>query len=432
MAVFLPIVPNWKNGVRDVYEFRTSIFTSRNGSEQRRAQRIEPRRSLTVAAILDGDRLRSFADAINRARDGKVEISDFSGDPAYLVETVLPGESLLTLDEVPRWLVGGVQFTIVTGRRALKVRADFVENNIVVLTAPVESAVGSGAKILPILEASIENSNTLSIYTTNVSTTSLKFSVEPGTKLRKPDPLPTNNTDTQTKATFGPSAIFYGRYVLLRKPNYLQQPTAAFNIGVQKVDYDRGVVKVFNPIPIVSRTLSATYVGMTREDVLTILDIFLRARGQAGEIYVPTWGSDLPPILQVSVDSIKVKGSEFFDTYYQDKAHAAILIRGKDGSLRPREITHMYLSDGDTWIVCATEIGITAENISLASWLFVSRFANDALTIEWKTDGLATIVLSFTTLENLAVEDSFGSNWILATGFWRDRGVWEDSNVWID
>lgn len=432
MAIFLPIVPNWKNGIKDVYEFRTSIFTSRDGSEQRRSQRIQPRRNLTIAAILDGERMRHFADAINKARDGRVEISDFTGDPAFLEETVLAGGSLLRVDRTPSWLVSEASFTIVTGRSAVKVRADFVENNIVVLASPLEYSVGEGAKLLPLIPASIENSNTLSIYTTSVSTTSLKFSVEPGTAQRTPDPLPDENTDTQTKGTFGPSAIFYGRYVLLKKPNYLNQPTSAFNIGVQRVDYDRGVVKTFNPVPMVSRTLSASYLGMTREDVLTFLDIFLRARGQAGEIYVPTWGSDLPQVLEVSVDSIKVKGTDFYDNYFQDEAHAAILIRNKDGTLRPREITHMYVTEGDTWIVCATEIGTTASQIELISWLFVARFATDSLTLDWKTDGTASIVLSFVTLANLPVEDSFGGNWILATGFWRDRGTWEDSNVWID
>jgi hypothetical protein len=24
------------------------------------------------------------------------------------------------------------------------------------------------------------------------------------------------------------------------------------------------------------------------------------------------------------------------------------------------------------------------------------------------------------------------SNWILATGFWRDTGVWDDTDVWND
>lgn len=432
MAIFLPIVPNWRNGIRDVYEFRTSIFTSRDGTEQRRSERIQPRRSLTIAAILDGHRQRTFADAANKARDGKFEIADFTADAAYTEDTVAAGESLIVVDVVPSWLVNGAFFTITTGRSSIKVRADFVEGLNVVLASPLPSAIGEGSKLLPLIPASLDNSNTLSLVTNLVATTSLRFSIEPGTKLRAPDPLPDSGSITPTQENFGPAALFDGRYVLLRKPNYVNAPTSIFNLGVETVDYDRGVVKRFNPIPIVSRTLTATYTGLNRENVLNLLDIYLRAMGQAGELYVPTWGNDLPEILQVSVDSLKVKGTDFYDSYFQDKAHSAILIRGQDGSLRPRQIEHMYLSEGDTWVVCSSEIGLAASDIQTISWLFVARFATDALTVEWKTDGVASMVMSFVTLENVPAEESFGSNWILATGHWRDRGVWDDSDVWID
>lgn len=432
MAIFLPIVPNWRNGIRDVYEFKTEIFTSRDGTEQRRSQRIQPRRSITAAILLDGDRMRTFADAMNKARDGKVEISDFSGDPAYLTHTVAADESLLQLDVIPHWMVSGSYICIVSGRRSTKARVDFISGNTVVLSANLRDAIGSGAKVLPLIAGSLDQSNSISIYTNSVATTSLKINIEPGTVLRSPDPLPDDVTQTQTKEAFGPAALFKGRYVLLKKPNYLNQPTLAFNLGFQTVDYGRGITKTFTPLSIVSRTLTATYSGLTRESVLAMLDIFLRCRGQAGEIYVPTWGNDLPEVLAVSVDSIRVKGTDFYDTYFQDPAHAAILIRKRDQSLLPCEITHMYVSQGDTWIVCTDEIAATASEIEMVSWLFVARFAQDSLTLDWRTDGTASAVLSFVTLANLAAEDSFGNNWILATGFWRDRGVWEDNNVWKD
>lgn len=432
MAIFLPLVPNWKNGIRDVYEFKTDIFTSRDGSEQRRSQRIQPRRSITSAVLLDGDRLRHFSDALNKARDGKVEISDFSGDAALTKKTALEGESLLEVERVPDWLVDGVSLTLLTGRRSTKAKVDFVSGNIVILTTPLRASVGAGAKLLPLIEGSLAQSNTVSYYTNATGVTSLKVNIEPGSVQRTPDPLPTNQTNTYTQGAFEPAAMFMGRYVLMKKPNYVAQPQVAFNLGFETVDYGRGVVKTFTPLSAISRTLTATYSGMDRPSVMALLDIFLRCKGRAGEIYVPTWGNDLPKVKQISVDSIKVEGSDFFDTYFQDPAHVTMLIRTKSGTLIPCEITHMYVSEGDTWIVCADELGINANEVEMVSWLFVARFAQDALTIDWKTDGIASVALSFLTLANLAPEDSFGGNWILSTGFWRDRGVWEDNNVWID
>ncbi|QPC91452.1 hypothetical protein [Mesorhizobium sp. INR15] len=433
MAVFLPIVPNWQNGVRDTYEFNTNVFTTRDGSEQRRAQRDQPRRSIEAAVILDGDRLRTFSDAIHLARDGKVEISDFTGDSATLTETVPNGGVILHVDHVPAWLVTSAPFVLLTGRKARKLFAADVTGNQVTLPMGVVGAVGQGAQLMPLVSASLATTNTVSLYTTIVATSSLKITVEPGTVVRTADPLPFDGgPQGETSQVFGPAGLFYGRYVLLRKPNYLQQPQMAFNLGFETVDYKRGITKTFTPVPMISRTLTATYMGVTRADVMTLLDIFIRARGRASEIYVPTFGNDLPPIKSLSGSNIRVAGTDFYDAYHADPAHKAILIRTLDGTLIPHEISGMTTDSGDTLIATERPIGATAGQIDIISWMFVARFASDSLTVQWVTNGVANVVLSFVTLANLAAEESFGNNWILATGYWRDTGQWQDGSVWED
>lgn len=433
MAVFLPIVPNWQNGVRDVYEFKTNVFTTRDGSEQRRSLRIQPRRSITAAVLLDGARLRNFADALNMAKDGKIEVADFSADRAILQTTVADGATVLKVDRIPAWLVDVEECALLSGRTSQKIDIDFVSGTQIALNAGVVGAVGSGAQLLPIIPASLPQSNSLSIYTNTVATSSLTFAVEPGTIVRVADDLPVDSSaDGETTQVFGPAALFYGRYALLRKPNYLQQPTTAFQFAYETVDYDRGVRKVFTPVPIVRRTLTATYLAVTHAEAIAILDVFVRCYGMAGEIYVPTWGHDLPDIVSVSGDTITVAGTTFYDAYNGDKAHKTILIRATDGTLLPREIASLTKSGGNTQIKCDVAIDIGASAIDHISWLFVARFAQDALTIEWLTDGKANIVLSFTTLANLSAEDNFGNNWILATGYWRDGGIWQDASTWND
>ena len=36
------------------------------------------------------------------------------------------------------------------------------------------------------------------------------------------------------------------------------------------------------------------------------------------------------------------------------------------------------------------------------------------------------------SLHQLKVYAAAVSNWVLATGFWRDTGVWDDTDVWND
>ncbi|RWF33720.1 hypothetical protein [Mesorhizobium sp.] len=433
MAVFLPIVPNWQNGVRDTYEFKTNVFTTRDGSEQRRSERVQPRRSIEAAILLDGDRLRTFNDALHLARDGKVLVGDFSADSAILTETVADGGTVLTVDRIPAWLTGSMTCALLTGRKSRQITIDFISGNQIVLTTGVQGAVGQGATLLPLVPASLGTSTTLSIYTTAIATSSIKLAVEPGTVVREADPLPFDDGPTgETTQVFGPAGLFYGRYVLLRKPNYVQQPQMAFNMAFETVDYGRGVTKTFAPVPLVSRTLTATYMGMSHADVMAMLDVFIRARGRAGEIYVPTWGMDLPAIKGMSGSNIRVAGTDFYNAYHSDPAHQAILIRKKDGTLVPKEIAGWQIDSGDTLIATETPIGATADEIELISWMFVARFASDTFTIQWVTKGVANITMSFVTLANLAVEESFGNNWILATGQWRDNGQWQDGSVWED
>ena len=433
MPVFLPIVPNWKNGVRDTYEFKTDLFVTRDKSEQRRSLRMQPRRSIEAALMLDGERLRVFSDALAKAIDGKVEICDFSADSAILTTTAGSGATILVVDHIPAWLTGSITCALLTGRSSRKVTVDFIDGNQVVITAPLNAAAGAGAQLLPLLPATVGNNTTLSMYTTTVATSSARFDVEPGTVVRVADPLPFDEGPTgETTQVFGPAGLLFGRYVLLRKPNYLQRPQIAFQFSHETVDYDRGVTKTFTPVSQVRRTLTATHLAISHAEAMAILDIFVRAKGRAGEIYVPTWGNDFPPIVSVSGSTITVAGTDFFDTYEDHPAHVAVLIRNRNGTIVPRQITAMTTSGGNTVITFHAAIGITAANIELISWLFVARFAQDSLTIEWKTNGKANISLSFTTLVNLAAEDSFGNNWILATGQWRDGGIWQDGSTWED
>lgn len=434
MSVFLPIVPNWQNGVRDTYEFKTDVFTARDGSEQRRSQRMRARRSITAAVLLDGERQRKFADALARARDGKVLIADFSSDAAITAETAMIGDTVLKVDRLPAWIAAGsMDCALMSGRKAQRVSVDFTAGNQVVLTAPLDEAVGHGAQLRPLVPASLGTSNTLSVYTNLISTSSLTLDVEPGIVTRVADPLPFNGSpESETTQVFGPAGLFYGRYALLRKPNYLQRPQIAFNIPFQTVDYSRGVTRTFSPVPIVSRTLTATYLGVSHANVMSLLDVFIRCRGRSGEIFVPTWGHDLPPIKQISGPLLTVEGTEFLETYENDRAHNVILLRTNDGQLLPREIRAMSRIGSDTRIECDRAIGVSAAAVSHASWMFTSRFAQDSLTIEWRTNGVANLALSFVTLANLAAEDAFGSNWILATGYWRDTGQWQDTSVWND
>ena len=429
--VFLPIVPNWANGVQETYGFLTSVFVSRDGSEQRRSQRILPRRSLAIAALLDGDRLSSFSAAVNRALDGVMVTADFCAEAALTVGTLAAGGQLLEVRSKPSWLFGGAEVAIITGRRAVRAQVDFTSGTLVTLLSPVRDAIGAAAKIYPLIPVELGQATNLSMHTNLIATTAVTVDVIPGTAVREPADLPVEGDAPLSGVAT--AAMFRGRYVLLLRPNYLRSPEIAFASQHQRVDYGRGVVKTYAPVSMLSRTFTAEYMGKTRNRVLGLLDIFLRAKGRGGEVLVPTWGNDLPEVLSTGVNRVTVAGTEIYDSFNEDPAHKTVLIRRRDGALIPAQIISMSTQDGDTRVFFDEDLpaGTTPEQIKSICWLMVCRFAQDDLTVNWVTDTVANLSLSFVALVNQPVEDIF-SNWILATGYWRDSGEWVDSETWRD
>ncbi|PTX49061.1 hypothetical protein IQ03_02464 [Gemmobacter caeni] len=422
MSVFLPVVPNWRFPVRDTYEFRTEILSSRDGTESRSALREHPRRKIEFTALLDGSRNRDMAMAMAAGRDGRFEIADYTAEPAFITAVAATATTLTLLSDGPPWLDGALsEVAIVSSRTARKVTVAGIAGNTITLDGQIGVAIPDGAAIYPVLDVIQSQSLTVSVYTTRLTSVDMAFDVTPGTSL-----------DDSSDSDILSAGAFYGRYVLLKKPNYMRSPRLNFEMTFERVDFERGIVNTYAPVPFTRRSLSAEYVGFDRPGVRELLDLFLRNKGKLGEIYVPTWGDDFPPVIGITGTTLTVAGRTFYDAYATDEAHTAFLLKKSNGDMVPFEIQSMSLSSGNTVLTLDRTVGLSPVEVSSVSWMHVCRFANDALVIDWETNTIASVVLPFISLKNMPVENLYGSNWILATGYWRDLGQWEDTATWKD
>jgi len=431
VPVFLPVIANWSSQVSETYEFATSIFTSENGDEQRRSQIAIPRRTLRMGVLLDGDRRGRFAAAIARALDGDVEIPDHAARQTRTTVAAPEGTSMLTVNVVPAWLTAGTVVALANRRALHRLVVDSVSgNNVILAGAGAPADVAPQSLLLPVLRGTLVPRTTLTMHTAGIAETQIEVQQAPGTAQRSPSPLPFEEGDPLPQIAGG-AGLLEGRYVLLRKPNYASAPQIEFSLPYRKVDYNRGVSRTFAPVPIISRTVTASYFSRDRSEALALLDIFLRCRGRAGEIYVPTWSEDIPRPIAISGSSMTFAGTDLATTFGSDAAHRAVLIQTSAGQLAPREITSIVASGGNSVVTCRQPVEVEQSAVRTVSWMFLARFAQDALTVDWRTDSVADISLSFTTLANVPVEVLL-SNWILATGYWDDGGEWIDTSVWND
>ena len=415
---WLSVVANWGNGVRESYAYNTSVFVTDDGHEQRRSKIARARRSLEFAALMDGERPRDLSDALERAQDGRVSLGDLAADPAIVRVAASTDGALLRIERAPAWLGHAMPAALVVGRKAYLVNVDVVIGLNITLTDSLPVAVPVGAFLVPAIDAAMRGVET-NMLSSEVGSASVRVDVAPGTPVRTAGAIPAGE-------------ILLGRQALLRSPNFISTPRQAFSTREIEVDYGRGVVRAFSPIPMIQRMFTATYLELDRAAAEDLVDVFLRARGRAGEVFIPSWGSDFPAPISAAGASLTFEGRDLFDTYATSVTHRSVLISGRDGAIVLRDVGQITLLNGNSVCTFDASLGISLNSIVKISWLYVARFAEDVLTVEWISDSVANISMSFVVLRNLPVEDIFASNWILDTHFWRDVGQWEDTAEWRD
>jgi len=411
-----PLIPNWSQPVRETFEFRTEVFTSRDGTETRRALRSTPRRTMEYEALVVGERLRSLERLLIRN-----QVAVFSG--AEMVRgtrttAALPvGGISVDVRAAPTWLIAGAKVLLISGIDARLFTVDEVAGLTVTFTTPSDLAFASGSRLAASVEGRVSSNLTTNWKTDAVATVPVTF-----------EPLPATEAFDVGEIDF--TAFYDGREVFLLSPDWKTSPTIEYLHEVERVDYGRGRVAVTAPIQFGSEIRQGSYLHRSAEDALYLLQFFARMKGQRGEFFAPTWTHDLPPMVDLQGDTatLTVAGSEVFDTYADDTVHRAIVVRSRIGFIPMRTVESIALVSGNSVITLTEDWGIDiplADIISI-SWMPLSRFATDALTIEWVTDDLARTTLSVRSLQHNAAEaDQVGGAldgaalYLLATFGWN-------------
>jgi len=379
-----PFEPTWSGSVDITYAYKTDVTASRSGKEQRRAQRITPRKTLDFSILLEGDEYR----AMNRLLTKWSGNSIIMADPTRFV-TVLENRSdgSVEVDSIPDWLAVG-RTVIIDGAQRVISAVDPVAFTGDTITYPV------GTAIRPSIEGLMKIPQAVTTPTSAVAQAKISFNVTPAS-----EPI----TDFEW-----PIDLHNGREVFTLRPNWGQTVSNDWFRQIEQVDFGRGVIQTFRPVAFATRTQKATYLSCSATMADDIRRMFDRAKGKRGEFYMPTFEQDLTPLNNISVgtDTITVAGTATYDDYADDTVNRAVCIRTVDGRRIYRSIRSMYVSGGNTGIQFSQAFlsDISTDEIIDIAWMPVRRFASDELTIEWVTDSIAQTSPAIMTLEDLTPE----------------------------
>ena len=400
--------PNWKDAMVETLTFQTEVVNiSRSGKNQRRALRAEPRRSFTFTQTVAGRARRSLDGILARWRR-RPQYANLGAyrrvltalDPyrVKLTAQVDPGDLVVPFEgAAPSWLLPGQQvhfrhFKLIQNRVGT---ISIVNANSFVLVAPMPVSLPAGAQAIVMAPARLADGTKVTRYSDDAQDVAIALDVTPGEDVLYVPPA-------------APS-VFAGYELFDAKPNWTSSLDVTWQHPLEEVDFGRGVTWHREYIDFAGYVIRMSYNERREAKVRDIVDLFWRQRGKCGEFWLPTWSDDMKMKVDMleSDPVMRIGGTDLFDDYSAQTTHQAIYIQFVDGTVATRKVIGFStVSDAigdDTTLTldAAFGSGLTRSSIRKISWLMRVSFATDQLRLEWVTDEVANIQLTFQTLEAL-------------------------------
>lgn len=402
----LILKPNWQSGFRVEYEFNTDVFTARDGTENRRSLRGDPRSKVRIRTWREGEGAQDLQVLFDTGHVDTFYVPDPSRE-ATTANDLNYGIDQVVLTSMPDWVVAGAAVVVVSGSVMENYTVESVTGLTVDFTEPATLEFPSGAKMFGAFPSIATKAFKGSWLTATVFEVDLDCTVLPGTD-KLPDPVAWPTT-------------FDGLPVFDLSPDWSKGSSITVNGNREMNDFGRGVISVRDVRGFPNQDTQWGFMEADRASVTKVLDFFRLQKGMRGSFYAPSLVMDMTADEDVVSGSstLRIKGDALARAYGARPYNRAISILLNDGTIIRRKITDISLFDngigwgydwGGNWggvgaqsdslitIEGTWGTDVPVEDIKLMSWLRKSRFAADRLTIEWKTSTVATIAVTIRSL----------------------------------
>lgn len=388
----LPLRPNWRESYTVELEYKTDVWTSRSGREQRRALRQTPRKTINFkASALRPDELRAFNRHMN-IWQARTAVIPCEVQYAVTSAAILAGNTAFPLTSVPSWIQIGAPVFIEKQDRSerLVTQVASIVGSTVELEGVISFDMPAGSFIKHGQYGFLRDEMSSSRKTNFVAETDVSFDVTPGSEL----PLP----------TFEVGPDLDGRPVFDLRANWSKAPDVTYIRPRETLDYGFGLIQITTPIEFSSRSTQYLFSGRSAADMGRIENLFRAMRGRQGEFWYPSWENDLV-MSRDAVEgtfTLEFDGDDVFNNYAGDTVHRAIALRLPNKQLVVnRMVEDVVFSEGKTVMTLAEAWPETYPKSTPISWLYLCRFSGDKLALEWETRTVGKCQATFLTLEAL-------------------------------
>lgn len=385
--------PNWTSPVTETHEFRTTITTSRDGSEQRAALRQTPRLRVEFSAdqfdysarrlMIDASRFPTDSTFVLPSRTRKVTLDGDHGAGVLMLH--FSGDT-------PWWLAEGQRLVVETDTQEEALAVTLVGAGEIIIAEATTFDLTDGAAIYLAYDARFAAKTTQRSQVSSHRGGPLSFEVDPGSV---PEVLPTHEV----------LASHEGYAVFLEKPDWRKVPATQIHDLREMIDPGYGRVEATaHPA---DRTLreTLTFTEITQASVDALLGFFTRCRGQQACFWLPSGRDDLELASQsdAATSTLLVDGLDV-SLLFGSRVHTTVMVTWPDGRMQLNRIDGMALAGANTLLTVRDEWARDVTSAERIEWAFLARFATDNFETKWLTDSVAEMSLPFHILANTFID----------------------------
>lgn len=375
------LTPDWASGVRETLQFKTDVMTAWSGAEQRRALRIAPRRQFQFSAPMSQQE-RRIIEASLFAWSSMVWALPIFSDGQRLTSALSPGMTTVACDTVNRdFHAGGLAILITDAAHYEVLQITSVTNTTLALTNAVAGSWPVGSRLYPVRTARLasypkiarENGQFATVQPSFVTVEACDWTPASGLPQYRSFPVLENSPDDGIGSE------------------------ASYEREMNLIDNDTGVVEMDDTADIGFPMWMHNWFMHGRTQRAFFRALMYLLRGRQGEIWVPTYQSDLQLLALIgsTATTIDVQMTGYTLYLVNQINRQDIRIELLNGTVFYRRVTGSTGIDANTErlsIDSALGQQVTPAQVRRISFMSLCRLNNDNIDImhENGDTGLAT------------------------------------------
>lgn len=387
---FVPVRPNWAETVSQDISFRTEVLVSRDGTEQRIAQRIKPRVEFDYAGLAYGPGIRRFMARASKGQGGQFWFSYPLGADR-ITQRVQPGQSVIYVaNSAP--LSNADRLALFHPRthyaELLDLTGAGAGGDNLVLADPVGADFPAGSLLFRAVKGHFLEAAEASFRTDSTATLGMNWRMDV-VGAYHPN-YPTTPPDTMD-----------GNEFLDLRHNW----NGTLDISTEQqriaIDFNRGPVDYYFPVSFTTRVSRPRLVLRNSAEIEAVVGAFYRARG-AQRAFRFVWPiQEVGASTAISDGQFSAPGTDLADAHSDLSIYKWVRIVRNTGGPLKRTIQSISADGFGNTQVALTDGTLDVDFSDIKAIYLVSdaRFATDRLALEWETETVCTASPTIMSLE---------------------------------